>query len=166
MGSPVCKHTSGSDDNQRHLRAILVNDSASFPLGAFNNKRLKSTYLNVSPCRTASPLSSTVFFLRLSVLPEKMSSVIDLELPRYSASVPTPDYSFEPGCGERTLEETPRSLRPVTESTYIKQSGKTTVVLHNQEENARMPSYGREGAISGSVLFDSSDNICEVGLEV
>lgn len=94
------------------------------------------------------------------------SSVKGFDLPRYSASVPAPDYSFEPLCGERTLEQTPRQTRPAPESTFIRRSGKSTVVLHNQEDNVRMPSYGRGAPIAGSVLFDSSSNVYEVVLEI
>ncbi|KXN88093.1 hypothetical protein AN958_07552 [Leucoagaricus sp. SymC.cos] len=92
-------------------------------------------------------------------------STVDSELPRYSASVPIPDYSFEPRCGERTLEQTPRSSRPLPEATYIRQSGGTTVVLHNQEAGAKRPTYGREATIAGSALFESSDRVSEVSLE-
>lgn len=91
---------------------------------------------------------------------------MDYELPQYSPSVPAPDYTFEPACGEWVLEYTPRSTQPAPESTFIKQAGKITVVLHNQEENATTPSYGRGATVAGSVLLDSSDNICEVVLKV
>ncbi|KAF9444328.1 hypothetical protein P691DRAFT_807517 [Macrolepiota fuliginosa MF-IS2] len=90
----------------------------------------------------------------------------DCDLPRYSPSAPVPDYSFEPTCGERILERTPRSVRPTPESTFVKSVGKTTVVLHNQEENAAIPTYGRTATISGSVLFDSDDRTCEVVLKI
>lgn len=91
---------------------------------------------------------------------------MEFELPRYSATAPAPDYSYEPGCGERTLQQAPRSSRQVANSSLIKHSGKTTVVLHNQVERAKIPSYGRGAAISGSLLFDTSDNISEVALQV
>lgn len=87
-------------------------------------------------------------------------------LPRYSPSSPAPDYSVEPACGERTLEQTPRSTRPPPESTFIKKSGKTTVILHNQEAGASIPTYGRNATVAGSVLFDSADCISEVVLHV
>jgi hypothetical protein len=135
-----------------------VNDSATFSC-----KCLKSTCLDASPHDREPPWSSTISCFRFWRLPEKMFS---LKLPQYSPSVSAPSYSFEPTCGERTLEVTPRPLRLLAESIYIKQSGKTTVILHNQEENVKIPSYGREGAISGSGLFHSSNDICEVVLEV
>jgi hypothetical protein len=99
--------------------------------------------------------------------PGKVSySLMDLEPPRYSTSIPAPEYSVEPICGERTLQQTPRSSQPVAESTYIRHSRKTTVVLHNQEENAKMPSYGRGASITGSVLFESDDSVSKVVVEV
>lgn len=89
-------------------------------------------------------------------------AMADVSLPHYSPSRAAPAYSFEPICGERTLQLTPRT-RPLPESTYIKRSGKTTVVLHNQEENAKIPTYGRGGTIAGSVLFDHSEQIHRPG---
>lgn len=93
------------------------------------------------------------------------SLAMDLNLPQYSPSRAAPEYSFEPTCGECTLQLTPRT-RPLPESTYIKRSGKTTVVLHNQEENARVPTYGRGGTIAGSILLDHNEHIHRVILKV
>jgi len=87
------------------------------------------------------------------------------DLPQYSTSGPAPDYSFKPACGERTLQRTPCAIRSTTETAFIRKSGKTTVVLYNQEDNVKMPSYGREALVAGSLLFDSSDSICEVVFE-
>jgi len=90
---------------------------------------------------------------------------MSFDLPQYSITGPAPDYSFEPACGERTLQQTPSSIRPTTETTFIRKSGSITVVLHNQEDGVRMPSYGRAALIAGSLLFDSNDSICEVVLQ-
>ncbi len=88
------------------------------------------------------------------------------DLPQYSPSLAAPDYSFEPSCGEYTLQVTPRAIRPPPESTWIKRAGKATVVLHNQEENTKVPSYGRGGSVAGSILFDYNERICKVVLKV
>ncbi|KAH9480603.1 hypothetical protein JR316_0007203 [Psilocybe cubensis] len=90
------------------------------------------------------------------------------ELPSYSPSIPSPSYSFELACGERLLEQTPRtrSTRPAADSVFIKRAGKTTIVLNDQEEGATIPKYGRQGIISGSVFFDHTENIVDVTLKI
>ncbi|KAJ3570108.1 hypothetical protein NP233_g4618 [Leucocoprinus birnbaumii] len=92
---------------------------------------------------------------------------MEFQLPQYSPSAPAPGYSCQPACGELSLEQTPRQARPVAESTFIRRCGKSTLaVLYNQEENIKLPAYGREAPIAGSILFDSADDVCEVVLEI
>lgn len=89
------------------------------------------------------------------------------ELPSYSPSTPSPDYSYELSSGERLLENTPHRLqmsRPF--ALYIRKEGATTVILNDQEEGTTIPRYGRQGIISGSLCFEQSDNIVEVTVKV
>lgn len=90
-----------------------------------------------------------------------------LDLPSYSAAVPAPKYSFEPACDEQRLQLTPQtSLARTPTGTFIKSSGKTTVVLLDQEENAKNPSYGRRGPINGTILLEEPDTVTEVEIKV
>ncbi|PPQ92850.1 hypothetical protein CVT25_004338 [Psilocybe cyanescens] len=90
------------------------------------------------------------------------------ELPSYSPSTPSPSYSCELACGERLLEQTPRtrSSRPASTSLFIKKAGKTTIVLNEQEDGATIPRYGRQGIISGSVFLENTENIVDVTIKV
>lgn len=90
------------------------------------------------------------------------------ELPSYSPSIPSPDYTCELACGERLLEQTPRSRssRSAPTALFIKKAGKTTVVLNDQEEGASIPRYGRQDIISGTVFLEQGETITEVTLKV
>jgi len=95
-------------------------------------------------------------------------AVYSNDLPAYSPTAPSPSYSLDPVCGEQRLQLTPRSrsLRATPTSTFVRKSGKTTIVLYDQEQDARSPSYGRLANIAGSLCLDESENVIGVTLKV
>ena len=108
-----------------------------------------------------------------STFPPSNSSAMDLtvyssDLPAYSPTAPSPSYSLDPTCGEQRLQLTPRSrsLHRTPTSTFVRKSGKTTIVLYDQEQDTRTPSYGRSANISGSLCLDESENVTGVTIKV
>ncbi|KAJ2917041.1 hypothetical protein MD484_g3397, partial [Candolleomyces efflorescens] len=93
---------------------------------------------------------------------------LGLDLPSYSPSVPAPLYSCEPACDEQRLQLTPSTSagHRTPTGTFIKRSGKATVLLGDQEEGAESPSYGRHGDINGTLLLDESETVTEVELKI
>jgi hypothetical protein len=87
-------------------------------------------------------------------------------LPLYTPSAPSPRYSCEPGCDEQRLQHTPRFNRPTPTGTFMKTSGKLTVTLFEQEDDAEIPTYGRHGLVSGTVYLENCDMISRVSLKV
>lgn len=89
-------------------------------------------------------------------------------LPSYSPSLPSPSYSCEPACDEQRLDHTPRPvrLRSAPTGTFIKKSGKLTLVLYDQEDGVDIPSYGRMGSVVGTLCLDNPDPVVEVVLKV
>lgn len=88
-------------------------------------------------------------------------------LPEYSPSPPAPAYSLEPSEDEQRLELAPRHGRNGSlSSTFIKRLGKATLVLHDQQDDVRIPSYERNGIVRGSLCFDDPTNITDVIVKV
>ncbi|KAF8635979.1 hypothetical protein AX15_000143 [Amanita polypyramis BW_CC] len=89
-------------------------------------------------------------------------------LPDYSPSTPAPAYSFEPSFGEQRLQLTPRHGRyhPPLTTSILRRLKKATLVLHGQETDAKIPSYGRNDEISGALCFDDPANITDVTIKV
>ncbi|KAF9013315.1 hypothetical protein BDQ17DRAFT_1231603 [Cyathus striatus] len=89
-------------------------------------------------------------------------------LPGYAPPSPVPSYSYEPSCGERRLDHTPqpRATRPPPTGSYIKKSGKTTIILSEQEEDIELPTYGRHAVVNGTLCLDASESISEVALKL
>jgi hypothetical protein len=89
-------------------------------------------------------------------------------LPEYSPSPPAPAYSLEPSADEQQLELAPRQVRNGSSlsSTFIKRFGKVTLVLHDQEDDVRIPSYERNSIVRGSLCFDDPTNITDVIVKV
>ncbi|KAJ3522242.1 hypothetical protein NMY22_g11974 [Coprinellus aureogranulatus] len=103
----------------------------------------------------------------LSYLPSSYDLDASRDLPSYAAAVPAPRYSFEPACDEQRLQLTPQSSASRTPTgTFIKNSGKTTVVLVDQEEDVELPTYGRRGPIHGTVLLEEPETITEVEVKI
>ncbi|KAJ7723341.1 hypothetical protein DFH07DRAFT_759527 [Mycena maculata] len=79
------------------------------------------------------------------------------ELPIYSPSTPSPSYSQDPANDETRLNFSPRILvgaRPLPTGLFTKAYGSATVVLLDQEENTRVPSYRRRGTVRGSLILE------------
>lgn len=86
--------------------------------------------------------------------------------PVYTPSGPSPSYSCEPGCNEQRLQHTPRFNQPIPTGTFTKKSGKMTVTLLEQEDDAKIPTYGRHGLISGAIYLEKCEMISRVSLKV
>jgi hypothetical protein len=87
-------------------------------------------------------------------------------LPLYTPSGPSPNYSCDPVRGERTLQQTPGVNRIPPSGTYYKKSGKVTVALFEQENDAEIPTYGRHGLVHGTVHLENRELISLVVLKV
>ncbi|KAJ7760982.1 hypothetical protein B0H16DRAFT_1531346 [Mycena metata] len=89
-----------------------------------------------------------------------------MPLPPYSPSAPSPGYSTAPGLGEHILQHTPlagRHSRPTETSTFIRNEQSMTVVLNVQKENR--PSFGREAALTGTLLLKSPETVTALTLK-
>ncbi|KDQ62638.1 hypothetical protein JAAARDRAFT_121787 [Jaapia argillacea MUCL 33604] len=87
--------------------------------------------------------------------------------PSYYPSSDAPCYSSEPSPDEQRLEFTGRSRRPLPSGAFHKQSKKFTMVLKEQETGARLPSYGRNGALNGEIhLHCPTDNVAAVEVKL
>ena len=87
-------------------------------------------------------------------------------LPTYEPSAPSPNYTCEPTDGEKTLQQTPSLSLPPPTSTYTKELEKVVVTLFDQEKNAKMPTYGRQGLINGTVYLNDSEPVLQVAVKV
>lgn len=89
-------------------------------------------------------------------------------LPEYSPSSPAPGYSDELLLGEERLEHTPRPdrLRPTPTGVFVKKAGRTSIVLNEQEDGVRVPSYGRHAVVSGAVCLENPSIVEEVTVKV
>jgi hypothetical protein len=97
---------------------------------------------------------------------EIMGECSTLPLPVYTPSVPSPEYSCDPACDEKTLQQTPRVNRPPPTGAYTKISGGVTVTLFDQENDADIPTYGRRGHVNGTIYFEYHELISQVVLKV
>jgi len=87
-------------------------------------------------------------------------------LPLYTPSVPSPEYSYDPAYDERTLQSTPSIHHPPPTGTYTKKSRKVTVTLFEQEDDAKIPTFGRRGLITGTIYLENHELIYRVVLKV
>ncbi|KAJ6611447.1 hypothetical protein B0H10DRAFT_368594 [Mycena sp. CBHHK59/15] len=85
-------------------------------------------------------------------------------LPQYSPSHPSPCYSLYPACDETRLDLTPHAgTRPLPTDVFTKAYGSATVVLLDQEPNAQVPTYGRQGSVRGTlILKEDTLNVSEI----
>ena len=88
--------------------------------------------------------------------------------PGYSDSLSLPSYSCQLANGEQRLGYTPQATRSRPNSVYIKNSEELNVLLNDQEENVTIPTFGRRGVISGTVLLSQGrlDSIRKIVLQV
>lgn len=95
----------------------------------------------------------------------EMSSMI-LEPPSYSPSAAAPIYSAEPANDEERLEFVTRSLHRATpDGSFTKKSSGVTIVLAEQEDGATVPSYSRNGVVTGEVILDD-EKVLAVSVQV
>ncbi|PPR00426.1 hypothetical protein CVT24_004487 [Panaeolus cyanescens] len=94
------------------------------------------------------------------------------DLPAYSLTpcdrLALPSYSFELAYGEQSLGHTPRSRssRPPPTSTFIRNAGKTTIILNEQEEGVSNPTYGRHGLVHGAVVLEQPHTVIRVVMKI
>lgn len=110
-------------------------------------------------------LAYHLYLNRQGVLLYMSESTLQLEPPRYSPSLPSPDYSVKPADGEHLIDHGLGGT-PVANSTFIKKFGRTTVVLNEQEEGTTTPTFGRHADISGHLFFEQGHDILDVTLKV
>ncbi|KAJ7758108.1 hypothetical protein DFH07DRAFT_1024893 [Mycena maculata] len=90
------------------------------------------------------------------------------ELPLYSPSTPSPCYSLDPANDETRLDLSPRmGTRPLPTGLFTKACGSATVVLFDQEDNIRIPMYGRRGTVRGSLILErDTSHISQIGAKL
>ena len=101
------------------------------------------------------------------------------ELPPYTAqSAPTccaassavnpipPCYSVQPREDEEVVAFTPRMYNNVPQGTFIRRWPQATLILKDQEEGARLPTYGRNGRIIGELGLKNTEKIIKVTVKV
>ncbi|KAF7367882.1 hypothetical protein MSAN_00852900 [Mycena sanguinolenta] len=88
-----------------------------------------------------------------------------LQLPAYSPPTILPSYSPDPATGEERLDHTPRTRTHPT-GTYIKQCGRDSVALSDQDVGASVPVYGRHASISGFVSLEDRETVSEILLKI
>jgi hypothetical protein len=87
-------------------------------------------------------------------------------LPVYTPSAPSPDYSSQPAGDEQTLQQTPRNNRCLPTGTFVRKTRKVTVTLFEQENDAKIPTYGQGGLVSGTIYLEDHELISDVVLKV
>ena len=87
-------------------------------------------------------------------------------LPPYVVASPPPSYSCNPTCGEERIEHTPRAREARPTGAFIKKNGSVTVVLHDQEDGATVPTFGRQSKVNGILLLDKYELVSQVTLKV
>ncbi|KAL0956445.1 hypothetical protein HGRIS_002593 [Hohenbuehelia grisea] len=87
--------------------------------------------------------------------------------PFSSSSSPAPSYSSLPLIDEETIEYNVRPTSPpLPQGTFVRQWGKTTLILNDQDDAADEPAYGRHSVISGEVGVGDSEHILSVTLKL
>ncbi|KAH9485031.1 hypothetical protein JR316_0001935 [Psilocybe cubensis] len=80
-------------------------------------------------------------------------------------AAPSPDppvYSTQPHEDEETVASTPRVGSITPQGTFIRQWGQATLILKDQENGARLPTYSRNGRITGEIELKNTDKIIRV----
>jgi len=87
--------------------------------------------------------------------------------PTPRAPVEPPTYSSEPGADEETVAHTPRAGTSTSpQGSFSKQWPQATLTLKDQDETARLPTYGRYGRITGELELEDTTSIVSVIAEV
>ena len=89
-------------------------------------------------------------------------------LPAYTPSLPAPNYSHQPACGERSLQHSLgvgfRFRNP--EHTFVKNCSKCAITLRGQDPGIKTPWYGRDEVINGFVSIEDPERVTSVDLLV
>ena len=101
----------------------------------------------------------------------KMATVITpvsdaSEPPTYSPSPAAPAYAIEPGPSERTLAATARAHRMSRTGVFMRSNSLITIALRGQQEDATLPSYGRNAKIAGDVGLSCTQGVQSVDVVV
>ncbi|CAA7259055.1 unnamed protein product [Cyclocybe aegerita] len=93
--------------------------------------------------------------------------------PRPSSSPPfipqePPSYSNQPSPDEETVAYTPRGPAgaPHPQGTFVRKWPQATLILTDQEEGTRLPTYGRGGKIMGELGLASAERVVRVSVKV
>ncbi|KAJ6575790.1 hypothetical protein B0H10DRAFT_1837595 [Mycena sp. CBHHK59/15] len=86
-------------------------------------------------------------------------------LPLYTPPAPLPLYSTDPAHDERVLQQTPQAPLIPTGS-YVRKCGREIIMLTRQEEDAELPTYGREAAITGVMTLEECKTVSEIVLQI
>jgi hypothetical protein len=103
-----------------------------------------------------------------SFLPRRPSCVhkMSLEPPTYTPSAAVPTYSVIPRPSERILAATACPRRRTPTGVFLRTNNLVTLALREQDPNASMPSYGRQGVISGDIALSYTQGVQSVYLKV
>lgn len=83
-----------------------------------------------------------------------------------ASSASPPIYSTQPHEDEETIASTPRVGLTTPQGTFIRQWGQATLILKDQEDGARLPTYNRHGRIIGEVGLKNTDKVIRVTAKV
>jgi hypothetical protein len=89
-----------------------------------------------------------------------------VEPPTYTPSAAVPAYSVTPRPSERILAATACLRRRPPTGVFVRSNRLITLALRDQEPDALMPSYGRQGLISGDIGLSSTRGVQSVYIKV
>lgn len=89
---------------------------------------------------------------------------VDIGRPVTSSSPPV--YSTQPHEDEETVASTPRVGLTTPQGTFIRQWGQATLILKDQEDGTRLPTYNRHGRIIGEIELKNTDRIIRITVKV
>ncbi|KAF9526600.1 hypothetical protein CPB83DRAFT_769882 [Crepidotus variabilis] len=103
----------------------------------------------------------------LSRLPSYGSLLRSNEVTSQSPEIEPPRYSTQPTLNEETVAYTPRhSESRGPDSSFIKQWSQATLILKHQEEDQRLPTYGRNSIIEGELGLKNPDRVTSVSIKL
>lgn len=91
---------------------------------------------------------------------------MSLDPPIYTPSAAVPTYSLIPRPSERILAATARSRRRTPTGVFVRSNNLITLALREQEPDASMPSFGRQGEISGDIGLSCTQGVQSVYIKV
>ncbi|THU86551.1 hypothetical protein K435DRAFT_363384 [Dendrothele bispora CBS 962.96] len=93
---------------------------------------------------------------------------LDTSPPTYADAFPVPDYTADPTENEQRIEfrRRPREFSSLPTGIFVQKHEGVTIVLNNQEDGVSAPIYGRRSPVVGTLLFDDSESISEVTVQI